>query len=555
MDDEEVVVLTDKDGHDLLNPDGTLRTMEKIEAHRRGVGHRAVSVFIFNHAGDLLLQKRAPDKYHSAGKWTNTCCTHCRPGEIPLATATRRLREEMGLSCALHEVFTFPYHADVGNGLIENEFDHVFVGQSDDEPDAAPSEISEWRWVSTASLQEDLARDPDKYTYWLQYSLCAVIEHGSQSRPQRDTPGEPQAMAPPEILGRICFIICPLGEEHIKNANRFRDEIVRPVVVDAGFSPAIKRADVTQTNADITRVIDENLATADLVVADLTGPRANVIYELGKRHALGGMTVQFTRDPLNNLPFNVRQNYTIQYNLDTAEAIDNAKEEFRVALTCQLAQLPQGLSLAPIEASKRLNITLVVDIVVQKGDQYIIASGMGGKRCKRMFLFQRSSTLLLGPHRDWDDERTFYRLLFQHIADGAEFYHIVDLEGIRRHYTSYGYPDCLQALSRLVCHPGLVSVVGPSGRWAFKRVSPPTEDEDLKPDRQARTFIVELDSGIAEGVLVTDLGGMTATFHLAGRGMLHFMNECITYYNKCPPLTPSDIDSVFGGDRPATWAT
>jgi len=178
LDDEELVVLVDSNGHDLLNADGTVRTMPKMEAHRKGVGHRAISVFIFNHASELLLQKRALDKYHSPAKWTNTCCTHCRPDEILLDTATRRLGKEMGLGCELREIFTFSYHADVGNGLIENEFDHVFVGFSDENPTTIdPTEISGWKWISMTSLEENLIRDPETYTYWLRYCFAEVLDN------------------------------------------------------------------------------------------------------------------------------------------------------------------------------------------------------------------------------------------------------------------------------------------------------------------------------------------------------------------------------------------
>ena len=110
-----------------------LSTMGKIEAHRCGLLHRAISVFIFNDRDELLLQRRAAGKYHSPNRWTNTCCTHPLPGETPFASAQRRLNEEMGLGATLTEVFTFSYQADVGNGLIENEFDHVFFGVSNHE--------------------------------------------------------------------------------------------------------------------------------------------------------------------------------------------------------------------------------------------------------------------------------------------------------------------------------------------------------------------------------------------------------------------------------------
>lgn len=177
MDYDERVVLTDDEGHDLLDGHGAVRTMSKMEAHRRGLRHRAVSVFIFNSQGDLLLQRRAPGKYHSPGRWTNTCCTHCRRGEPPSDAAVRRLREEMGLQCRLREAFAFPYHADVGNGMIENEFDHVFVGRCDDSPAPDPAEISDWKWMAPGAIQEAIVRSPEQYTYWLRHCFSEVLAH------------------------------------------------------------------------------------------------------------------------------------------------------------------------------------------------------------------------------------------------------------------------------------------------------------------------------------------------------------------------------------------
>ena len=114
-------------------------TMEKMEAHEKAILHRAFSVFIFNAKGELLLQQRATDKYHSGGLWTNSCCSHPRPGEDTLRAAYRRLREEMGFETELQKVFDFVYKASFENGLTEYEFDHVFVGEYDGiiEPDAS----------------------------------------------------------------------------------------------------------------------------------------------------------------------------------------------------------------------------------------------------------------------------------------------------------------------------------------------------------------------------------------------------------------------------------
>jgi isopentenyl-diphosphate delta-isomerase len=171
------VVLVDEYGRDLLDSDGKLSVMEKIEAHSRGFLHRAISVFIFNDRNELLLQKRAVGKYHSPAKWTNTCCTHPQPRETPLMTAHRRLIEEMGLVSTLTEVFTFLYQADVGNGLIENEFDHVFFGISNQIPKPNPAEVSDWKWVTIEELKQDLIRNDKNYSPWLRQCFSEVIKH------------------------------------------------------------------------------------------------------------------------------------------------------------------------------------------------------------------------------------------------------------------------------------------------------------------------------------------------------------------------------------------
>ncbi len=180
MAQRDSVVLVDEYGHDLFNQDGRLSTMEKIEAHRRGLLHRAVSIFVFNNRNELLLQRRVADKYHSPGKWTNTCCTHPSPGETPLMTAQRRLSEEMGLVAALTEAFTFSYQADVGNGLTENEFDHIFIGVSNQNPNPNPAEVSDWNWVTIEKLEQELIRNPEKYSLWLRQSFSEVIKYKLQ---------------------------------------------------------------------------------------------------------------------------------------------------------------------------------------------------------------------------------------------------------------------------------------------------------------------------------------------------------------------------------------
>jgi isopentenyl-diphosphate Delta-isomerase len=164
----EEIILVDEN-------DEMVGTAAKLQAHLEGRLHRAFSVFVFNAQGQLLLQKRSRTKYHSAGLWSNTCCSHPRPGEATDAAARRRLQEEMGFSCELREVFAFVYRAELDVGLIEHEYDHVFVGRFDGEPRPCPGEVEGWRWGDVPSLLADLRDHPAEYTYWLRIAIDRLV--------------------------------------------------------------------------------------------------------------------------------------------------------------------------------------------------------------------------------------------------------------------------------------------------------------------------------------------------------------------------------------------
>ena len=145
--------------------------MEKLEAHEKGLLHRAFSVFIFNPEGKVLLQKRAAGKYHSGGLWTNSCCGHPRPDEPTLSAATRRLREEMNIIADLREKGKFIYKATLDKGLVEHELDHVFTGISLQDPRPDPNEAEDWMWADLAELREKIQKEPELYTAWLLKAL------------------------------------------------------------------------------------------------------------------------------------------------------------------------------------------------------------------------------------------------------------------------------------------------------------------------------------------------------------------------------------------------
>lgn len=146
--------------------DDQLGLMGKMEAHKKGILHRAFSVFVFNNKGELLLQQRALDKYHSPGLWTNTCCSHQRDGESSLVAGKRRLEEEMGFHCDLEEVFWFIYSAAFDNGLTEHELDHVMVGYYDNDPVINLQEVASSKWMSMDKVKQDIAKHPQNYTEW-----------------------------------------------------------------------------------------------------------------------------------------------------------------------------------------------------------------------------------------------------------------------------------------------------------------------------------------------------------------------------------------------------
>ena len=150
--------------------------MEKMEAHRRGLLHRAFSVFIFNSKGELLLQQRAAGKYHSGGLWTNACCSHPLPGEPVEMAACRRLFEEMGFYTTITFAFTFIYKTSFANGLNEHEFDHVFTGLYDGNVHCNKDEVSDYCYKSIEEIDASLETHPQKYTEWFKIALPKVKE-------------------------------------------------------------------------------------------------------------------------------------------------------------------------------------------------------------------------------------------------------------------------------------------------------------------------------------------------------------------------------------------
>lgn len=170
--EEQVILVNEKD-----EPIGL---MGKMEAHEKGLLHRAFSVFVFNSKQEVLLQQRAACKYHSPNLWTNTCCSHPRVGETNQQAGERRLQEEMGLQVPLQEVFSFIYKAPFDNGLTEHEYDHVLIGYSDAQPQINPEEVASWKWLSLEAIKEDILQAPERYTAWFKIIFEEFYHHLSK---------------------------------------------------------------------------------------------------------------------------------------------------------------------------------------------------------------------------------------------------------------------------------------------------------------------------------------------------------------------------------------
>ena len=158
MQEENVILVNEKDEQ--------IGLMPKMEAHQKGVLHRAFSVFIFNERNELMLQQRAHSKYHSPGLWTNTCCSHQREEESNIEAGKRRLQEEMGFSTELKDTISFIYKAPFDNGLTEYEFDHILVGKYNKDPQLNPQEAAAFKWMSLEEVKKDMEVNQQLYTAW-----------------------------------------------------------------------------------------------------------------------------------------------------------------------------------------------------------------------------------------------------------------------------------------------------------------------------------------------------------------------------------------------------
>jgi len=159
--------------------DNQIGSEEKQAAHTKGLLHRAFSLFILDENGDMLLQQRALDKYHSGGIWSNACCSHPRDGEDLETAVARRLSDELGISCEAEKKLEVVYKLDVGGGLIEHEYNHTFVAQIPRSTQITPhpEEVASVKWISLTDLEAELDANSDTYSSWFRLLYPKVKPH------------------------------------------------------------------------------------------------------------------------------------------------------------------------------------------------------------------------------------------------------------------------------------------------------------------------------------------------------------------------------------------
>ena len=347
---------------------------------------------------------------------------------------------------------------------------------------------------------------------------------------------------------RTCFVICPLGKsesEDRERSNKLFDYIVKPVLEPMEYS--VFRADLVHDHRTLVDSIIANIQDADLVVADLSTLNANVLYELGRRHAWGGRTVHIASSDfdLGLLPFDVRHYRFLTYDLTDPEKMNDA----RLALSREARSLERAPRSLPFEVTSDALIeltgqTLLLSRRDGRKDHYTLAEEMLARNCARIFLLQRSSTFVLGPESGLAPEQNFYEILIRRVADGVELFHLVSVDGIHRHIgrADSDFPKVGEALARLSKETSTVGIAGPNNLWPFKKL--PDDQMDYTRDRQARALIVEFREGLPEALVAVDLGGPQSILHLKGPLVADYFRACVDFYYRCPPLKWADLEQL-----------
>jgi hypothetical protein len=369
---------------------------------------------------------------------------------------------------------------------------------------------------------------------------------------------------------KTAFVICPL--DHPNSSTRSRADwllhvVLGPALDELGYR--VRRVAFDPVVKPITEEVAERLYKSELVIADITGSNPNVMYELGRRHAWGAaaLVVSHASTDPHETPFDIKDFPIILHYEETTndQLIDKYRQIVRdhaLAIeknppTVRLAESASERLLIAQRLAEASGLSFVVSRGSGRQDHYKIAQQFVNRPCRRMFLMQRSSTLVLGAEQGWEWEASFYDIVEDQVRKGAQLYHVVSLEGIMRHLrrrssTFPGVRDVGDRLgqfdhdgpeSRFVQHE-IVGLQGKDRPQLFKKIPRETEAQ-LHPDRQARAFIVEFEDGATEGLIVADIGTSQSSFMLSGPIVKDFLVALIDFYDDCDYLYWSDVTEAL----------
>lgn len=364
----------------------------------------------------------------------------------------------------------------------------------------------------------------------------------------------------PILQGRKIFMktntiafICPISKPNTeirKRADEIMNRVLNPIALEVGYS--VIRADLL-TGDIILEDIIKMIMNAEIVVADLTDFNPNVMYELGVRQAIKGKSICIIKDEnLDNLPFDIVQLRTIPYKFDSISGVDDFRNQLkdRIKSSINSFYTPQ-VKLTKNDLVELFGATVVINSVCGKKDHYLLANQMINRKCKKIFLMQRSSSLVLGAEQSWDQEKEFINILMSAINSCDKFYHIISTEGIRAHIrrkASY-FPEFKDFKKRLLKKDGnvLIKCDGANKDKEFLLKNLPNDDSDefFKLDRQARIMSIEYEDNQVETVIVQNLGSDQTCFHIRGDLMKDYLNKCIDYYASCRPVKWREIERLY----------
>ncbi len=350
----------------------------------------------------------------------------------------------------------------------------------------------------------------------------------------------------------IAFI-CPISKPNTeirKRSDDIMNRILNPIALEVGYS--VIRADLLTGDIILDDII-KMIMEADIVIADLTDFNPNVMYELGVRQAIKGKTICIIKDEnLNNLPFDIVQLRTIPYDFNSPFGVDDFRIQLkeRIKSSIKSKYIPQ-VKLTENDLVDLFGATVVINSVCGKKDHYLLANKMINRKCKRIFLMQRSSSLVLGAEQSWDQEKEFINILMSAVNSCDSFYHVISTEGIRAHIrrkASY-FPEFKDFKKRLLKKDGNVIIkcdgANKNKEFMLKNLPEDDSDEFFKLDRQARIMSIEYEDNQVETVIVQNLGSDQTCFHIRGELMKDYLNKCIDYYASCMPVKWKQIERLY----------